>query len=188
MLVARRPNVRVLLIFVLIAYWWHILARTERFFLLCYSFDMKNLYTMVLASCIAGAPVGTTLADETADRINNEAEIRITIEAEHEYASNACQAAMEMEYYQKGSSVHVESTLTNDDCGASSGSYVIQIRYRGPDRQSQRKEFPETWERADSNPVVVEKDYFVADDIDILRVRSRKLDCTCTPEEPVEGD
>ena len=115
-------------------------------------------------------------------------EFHQTIETEYEYATDACKAAIEIEYYQKGSSAHVESTLTNDDCGASSGSYVIQVRYRDADRQSQSKEFPVTWERVDSSPVVVEKDYFVADDVDILRVRSRKLNCTCAPEDSVEGD
>ena len=187
LLVARNLNVRVLLIIVLIANLWHILARTDHFFLLCYSLVMKNLCTMVLVSCVAGVPVVAAVANEAEDRTNNEAEIRLTVEAEHEYGTGACQATIEIEYYQKGPSAHVESTLTNGDCGASSGTYVIQIRYRGADRQSQSKEFAETWERADSNPVVVEKDYFVADDIDILRVRSRKLDCTCVPGESDDG-
>jgi hypothetical protein len=187
MLVARRPNVRVLLIFVLIADWWYILARTERFFLLCYSSDMKILREIVLISCLMGVSIAVAGDDDEDGLIKTEMEFHQTIEIEYEYGSNACQAAVEIEYYQKGSSAHVESTLTNDDCGASSGTYVIQIRYRDADRQSQSKEFPETWERADSSPVVVEKDYFVADDIDILRVRSRKLDCTCAPDEPGDG-
>lgn len=125
--------------------------------------------------------------DDEDGLIKTEMEFHQTIELEHKYATDACQAVIEIEYYQKGASAHVESELTNDDCGASSGTYVIQIRYRDADRQSQSKEFPETWERADSNPVVVEKDYFVADDIDILRVRSRKLDCTCVPDELDDG-
>ncbi len=128
------------------------------------------------------------LADDAERRINSEAEISTTIEAEYAIATSACQAAIEIEYYQKGSSAHVESMLTNDDCGASSRTYVIQIRYRGADRQTQSKDFPETWERVDSDPVVAEKDYFVADDVDILRVRSRKLHCTCVPDEQVNAD
>ncbi len=141
---------------------------------------------MLLLSLLAGATVA--VADDADERISNEAEIRLTIEMEHEYATDACKAAIEIEYYQKGSSAHVESTLTNDDCDASHGTYVIQIRYRGADRQTQSKDFPETWERVDSSPVVFEKDYFVADDIDILRIRSRKLNCTCAPDEAVDGD
>ena len=134
---------------------------------------------------------GTTsfaVADEDESNINNEAKIRTTIVVEQSFATNACKAELEIEYYQKGSSVHVESTLTNADCGASSGSYVIQVRYRGVDRQTQSKEFAELWERTDIAPVLVEKDYFIADDIDIIRVRSRKLNCTCAPEESADSD
>ena len=141
---------------------------------------------MFLLLSLAGATLA--VADDAENRINNEAEIRTTIEVEYEYATNACKAAMEIEYYQKGSSAHVESTLTNDDCDASSGTYVIQIRYRDADGQSQSKDFTETWRQVDSNPLVIEKDYFIADDIDVQRVRSRKLDCTCTPLETDDSD
>jgi hypothetical protein len=128
------------------------------------------------------------VADDADRRINNEAEFSTTIEAKHAFATNACKATIKIEYYQKGPSAHVESSLTNDDCDASSGTYVIQIRYRGADGQSQSRDFPESWGRLDSNPVVVEKNYFVADDIDILRVRPRKLNCTCVPDEQVDAD
>ncbi len=164
----------------------HILACADAFFRLCYSFTMRKVYKIPWLLVLAVATLA--VADDADRRINNEAEISTTIEAEYAFATNACKAAIEIEYYQKGSSAHVESSLTNDDCDASSGTYVIQIRYRGADGKSQSKDFPETWERLDSNPVVVEKDYFVADDIDILRVRSRKLNCTCVPDEQVDAD
>ncbi len=164
----------------------YILARAGASFRLCYSFTMANVYKIPWLLVLAGSSLA--LADDAERQINNEAEISTTIEAEYAFATGACKAAIEIEYYQKGSSAHVESTLTNDDCGASSGTYVIQVRYRGADRQTQSKDFPETWERLDSSPVVVEKDYFVADDIDILRVRSRKLNCTCVPDEQVDAD
>jgi len=128
------------------------------------------------------------VADEDENKINNEATIRTTIAVEQTLASNACKAELEIEYYQKGSSAHVESTLTNEDCGASSGSYVIQVRYRGADRQTRSKEFAEPWERTDTAPVLVEKDYFIADDVDIIRVRSRKLNCTCEVEESADSN
>ena len=128
------------------------------------------------------------LADEDESNINNEAKIRTTIAIEQIPATIVCKAQLEIEYYQKGSSAHVESTLTNEECGASSGSYVIQVRYRGADRQTQSKEFSELWERSDTAPVLAEKDYFIADDIDIVRVRSRKLNCTCAPEESADSD
>ena len=134
---------------------------------------------------------GTTsfaVADEDESNINNEAKIRTTIVVEQSFATNACKAELEIEYYQKGSSVHVESTLTNADCGASSGSYVIQVRYRGADRQTRSKVFAELWERTDITPVLDVKDYYIADDVDIIRVRSRKLDCSCAPEATKNND
>ena len=134
------------------------------------------------------AAASFAVADEDESNINNEAQIRTTIVVEQTIATNACKAELEIEYYQKGSSAHVESTLTNADCGASSGSYVIQVRYRGADRQTQTKDFAESWARTDTTPIQVEKDYYVADDIDIIRVRSRKLNCTCAPEETADSD
>ena len=107
------------------------------------------------------------------------AEIRIQIEAEHEYSTNACEARLEVEYYQKGDSVHVETTLENDQCDASSGSYTIQVRYRGDDGEVQTAEFDELWERSDAEPITLGKDYYVAENIDVTRVRSRRLRCEC---------
>jgi hypothetical protein len=143
----------------------------------------------ICAMLVLSLPVGATLAlaDEADDKVNNEAEIRLVIDVPQGLETAACQASLEIEYYQKGSSAHVESTLSNDDCGASSGSYVIQVRYRDADGKLLSKDFMETWERLDSSPVTVEKDYFVADAIDIARVRSRKLNCTCAPDEPADG-
>ena len=134
------------------------------------------------------AAASFAVADEDESNISNEAQIRTTIMVEQSFATNACNAELEIEYYQKGSSVHVESTLTNADCGASSGSYVIQVRYRGADRQTHSKEFAESWTRTDTAPVLDVKDYDIADDVDIIRVRSRKLDCSCAPEATKNND
>lgn len=127
-------------------------------------------------------------ADEDESNISNEAQIRTIIVVEQTFATNACKAELEIEYYQKGSSAHVESTLTNADCGASSGSYVIQVRYRGADRQTRSKDFAESWTRTDTAPILDVKDYYIADDVDIIRVRSRKLDCSCAPEATKNND
>ncbi len=113
------------------------------------------------------------------------AEIRIQIEAEHEYVTNACEARLDVSYYQKGDSVHVETELRNDQCGASSGSYALEVRYRGDDGEVRAVEFEELWQRSDAEPVTLEKDYYVAENIDVMRVRSRRLRCECAsaPDE-----
>lgn len=112
-----------------------------------------------------------------------EAEIKMKIELEPTHVNRSCQAQLDMSYYQKGASVVVESELSNAQCGASSGSYVIEVRYRGSEPEILKKEFPETWERSDDQPVRAEKEYFVAEGVDVVRVRSRKLRCECTVEE-----
>ena len=109
------------------------------------------------------------------------AEIRIQIEAEHEYSTNACEARLEVEYYQKGDSVPVETVLDNDRCAASGGSYTLQVRCRGGDGEVRTAEFEERWERSDAEPITLGKDYYVAENIDVMRVRSRRLRCECAP-------
>ena len=117
------------------------------------------------------------------DRVINgqAAEIRIQIEAEHEYSTNACEARLDVEYYQKGDSVHVETFLDNDQCDVSSGSYTLQVRYRGDDGEVRTVEFEERWERSDAEPIRLGRDYYVAENIDVMRVRSRRLRCECAP-------
>ena len=155
---------------------------------MCYSPFVKNLLRLAVILCAIGASIGSTDEANDEERISNETEIRTVIETKTEFATDACMASLEIEYYQKGASAHVETELTNDNCAASSGSYVIQVRYRDADGINQAKDFEETWERSDANSIVVKKDYFVADNIDILRVRSRKLSCICTPDETPSGD
>ena len=135
--------------------------------------------TIVFVSFFA---VTTAFADDhTDDRVidGQAAEIRIQIEAEHEYSTNACEARLDVEYYQKGDSVHVDTVLDNDQCAASSGSYTLQVRYRGDDGEVQTTEFEELWERGDAEPIALSKDYYVAENIDVTRVRSRRLRCEC---------
>ena len=140
--------------------------------------------TKGLALLLCVAP-GVVVADKT---ISNEAEIRIELDVKHEFTTDRCQARLEVEWYQKGPSVRVESTLTNDDCDASSGSHVVRVSYRGADGERQQKEFEESWQRDDSEPVRMKKDYFIADDVDVLRVRPGRLRCVCAtpPDVPAE--
>ncbi len=149
---------------------------------------MKPLSRLTLALCLIGA--STAQADKTDDdgRIVNEAEIRTVVQAETEFATNACMANIEIEYYQKNSMAHVETELNNDNCAASSGTYVIQVRYKDAAGEQLTKDFEESWERSDAEAIVGEKDYFVADNIDILRVRSRKLSCICASAEATVSD
>jgi len=105
-----------------------------------------------------------------------------------EYEQKGCAATLGLEYYQKGTDAHVKSTLKNEQCAASSGSYVLRIRYRPDEGEMDEVEFEETWSRDDDADVVVEKDYFVGENLEIHRVTSAKLRCDCTELETEQGE
>ena len=148
---------------------------------------MEILRKLLLAACLVGASIAQANKGDD-EPIVNETEIKTVIEVEIDIGSNACMANLEVEYYQKDSTAHVETVLNNDNCAASAGTYVIQVRYKDAAGEHQTMDFEETWERSDAEPIVVEKDYFVAHNIDILRVRSRKLNCTCATDEIAVSD
>jgi hypothetical protein len=133
-----------------------------------------------IAAAAALALPASAFADAPDRDVNNEAEIKHSIELEARYAVHACKAQLELEYYQKGADVHVDSVLSNAACAASSGSYVIEVRYRGADDVVVSRRFDETWERSDAAPVRASKVYPVGDNVDVVRVRPRKLRCTCS--------
>ena len=104
-----------------------------------------------------------------------------------EYGAGGCKAELRLEYYQKGADAHVKTMLSNEECGASSGDYTIRIRYKDAQGESGQVEYEEAWNRDDDAVVTSEKDYFIGDDIDLVRVNSRGLSCNCT-ESPTKED
>lgn len=103
-----------------------------------------------------------------------------------EYEQKACLATLSLEYYQKASNAHVKSTLKNDGCAASSGSYVVRVQYLPDEGERSSVEFEETWFRDDDNDVVAEKDYYIGEDLQIRRVSSGRLRCECIETQSVE--
>ena len=137
-------------------------------------------YSLLLLALLSLAAADESTTD-------NEAEIRIQTDVKQEFGTDLCQAQLALEWYQTGPSVHVESELSNDTCGASSGSLVIRVSYRGDDGETISADFPETWQRDDDAPVLLERDYYLAENIDVLRVRTRKLRCVCATPDIDQG-
>lgn len=138
----------------------------------------------VLGGVIAVLAVTGARSDEELPAA--EADITTTIRLQ-EMKTDACEATLEVMYYQKGPSVHVETELKNEYCDASSGSYELQVRFRDSNGQIQRKSFEETWERDDAEPVLRTREYVVAENIDVLKVQPRKLRCTCGGSETADA-
>ena len=94
-------------------------------------------------------------------------------------AQQKCAAQLFFTFIQKNTVATVESTLSNPDCGASSGDYTMLVRYRDENNEMQSLEYPETWRRDDDQDIESRKEYFIGDDVDLVTVRSRKLRCIC---------
>jgi hypothetical protein len=114
--------------------------------------------------------------------------IERTLPVRAENPSQRCESFLELEYYQKNTHAYVKSTLKNDQCAASSGSYVVRIKYRPDEGEQGQIEYEETWSRNDDADIVTEKDYFVGENLDVRRVSGAKLRCTCSTEEAVESE
>ena len=94
-------------------------------------------------------------------------------------AQPKCAAQLLFTFIQKNTVAAVESTLSNTDCGASSGDYTMHIRYRDENNEMQSLEYPETWRRDDDQDIESRKEYFIGDNVDLVTVRSRNLRCNC---------
>ncbi len=118
----------------------------------------------------------------------NSATFSKSIELKTEQHTNMCESTAVLEYYQRGTEAAVETTIENSDCAASSGEFTIETTVRADGQMnSEKASFPETWSRDNNESVVITKRYPIGDDVDLLRVKVRKLRCECS-EEVTEPD
>ena len=118
----------------------------------------------------------------------NSATFSKTIELNTEQHTNMCESTAVLEYYQRGTEAAVETTIEISDCEASSGEFTIETTVRTDGQtNSEKLSFPETWSRDNNELVVITKRYPIGDDVDLLRVKVRKLRCECS-EEATEPD
>ena len=101
-----------------------------------------------------------------------------------EAKSLQCEAAIEVEYTQRNTVAGVTGTIDTKDCAASSGEYKVVVSVRNEALELTTLEFVETWQRLDAEPVIFRKDYPLGDDVDLVRVRTRPVRCTCAEAPP----
>ena len=136
---------------------------------------------------ICSALLWTSAAADRQTKANS-ATFSKTIELNTEQRTNMCESTAVLEYYQRGTEAAVETTIEISDCAASSGEFTIETTVRTDGQtDSQKLSFPETWSHDDNDSVVITKRYPIGDDVDLLRVKVRKLRCECS-EEATEPD
>ena len=88
--------------------------------------------------------------------------------------------------FTKKMEMKVEQNTTH--CSATA-SVVIEVTVRadGAD-ESNKLKFPESWSREDDASVVMTRRYPIGDDTDLLRIKIRKMRCSCATEtEPASN-
>jgi hypothetical protein len=90
-----------------------------------------------------------------------------------------CAATIEVAYTQRDINVGVEGTIAHNTCAASSGDYKVVVSVRDQDRELQTLEFFESWLRQDDQPVKFSGVYPIGENVDVVRVRTVQLRCTC---------
>jgi hypothetical protein len=91
-----------------------------------------------------------------------------------------CEATTLTEYQQRNNVARVNGTVSLAACPAgTSGTFTLVARVRDESGESRTIEFPETWQRADTEDHQFASDYPIGDGVELMSVRVRNLKCTC---------
>ena len=133
-----------------------------------------GLGTSILVACLAG-PAGAQEAME--------AEKKYTIRFETTEHKKYCKASIWVEYSQYDTIASYNGEIINEDCDASSGSYTISVRYRDESGEVHAVESEHAWQRDDDQKVVFSGEQSIGKNVDLMRVRARKVQCVCDDVE-----
>jgi hypothetical protein len=107
------------------------------------------------------------------------AQKKFTVKLEPPKQKQYCNASNTIEYFQSDDIVSVSGEITNEQCGTSSGTYTMNIRYRDKNGELQELDFDESWQRDDNQTVKFKREYTIGEDVDLIRVRTRRMKCIC---------
>jgi hypothetical protein len=144
---------------------------------------MRAATIAVLAICLAGpsqAQVPMTGGQQERIEGNEPVEKKYQITFEASQRKRYCKAQVWTEYLQKNTVARVNGGVINEDCGPSSGEFTISVRFKDESGEVKTAEYVEQWERDDDQEVLFEGDYLMAENVDLIRVRARKVSCVCT--------
>jgi hypothetical protein len=135
--------------------------------------------TALLALATVALPSSAALAQAETTTVRTERELKLSIEVPA-VPSAQCQAVAATSYHQRNTFARVASTIDTADCPAAVGEFKIAIRVRDESGEVKSLEFDETWRRSDAKSVVVERDYPIGENVELVNARVRGLTCTCS--------
>ena len=111
------------------------------------------------------------------------ATISKTFQIKLESKSAMCVATAELDYSQRGVEAQVETVVDAKDCDTASGNYVVKVTIRSDaDGQARVLDFKESWNRTEGLPFESMRRYPIGDEVELKKVRIRKLSCTCADQ------
>lgn len=113
--------------------------------------------------------------DEAEVRFENEITTRISI-PEQQFVP--CQATVGLSYYQRNTLARVEVDIRHPSCPAASGEVEIVASVRPDGGENRQLVFPEQW-ALENGMVTLVRDYPIGENVELTRVRSRRVTCTC---------
>jgi hypothetical protein len=130
------------------------------------------------ASCLPSASRTRESCEPTSTVVSTESEISFSLELPP-LSITQCALTIEIAYTQRDTVASVDGTLHNTDCAASSGEYKVLVVTRGVDSKLTTREFLESWQRDDAQPVTFNSNYPIDANVDLIRVRAQQTRCTC---------
>jgi hypothetical protein len=98
-----------------------------------------------------------------------------------------CGASVALDYFQRGAEAEAEMSVDTLDCAAASGSFVVEVSIRADSADGPEKlVFDESWSREDKKPVIMKRKYAIGDAVQLLRIRIRKVACSCDEETRID--
>ena len=132
------------------------------------------------ASHEAETRLDVTGDEDGGTRILIEREVTMPIQVTIQPKTVQCQATIGLSYVQKNLVADVDGTIDNEQCAASSGEYTLTVSTRDESGEIKTQEFSETWQRSDAQTVNFTAKYPIAENVDLIRVRTRRVTCVCT--------
>lgn len=137
------------------------------------------------ADCLPSGSRARESCEPTTTVVTTESKISFSLEPPA-LNTTYCAVTIEIAYTQRDTVASVEGTIHNTDCAASSGEYKVLVVTRSEDSQLTTREFLDSWQRDDEQPVTFNNRYPIGENVDLIRVRAQQTRCTCAaaPEGP----
>ena len=149
----------------------------------------RTVLILCLGSPVAGAQTvgGEPAGDPQTMRVEGRVEKTYKMQLDAAPKKQYCQAQISIEYTQRNTTAGVKGQIVNEQCGPSGGTYNLSVRYKDEAGEIRNDEYEESWQRDHDQDIDIEASYPIGDNVDLIRVRARKIVCICA-EPPDEGN